>query len=503
MSQAHDSLLRQAIELAQANKRVEARQLILKVVTQDEENARAWMLLARVTPDLNERRTALMNVVNLEPFNTKAQQALAELEGKMAISRAVGDDPEKRSRGRRIVRVFLYFLLTVMTLIIVGVLILVMIKNNERKDDVAEVTNARETYVRQTSVAALAIEATATAVQQAIVDITSTYVAFPTLTFTPRPTLPPENTSTPTVTPTASLTPIASPQGLTGQIIGWGGRLATEGETDFPIIFISVTDGAITQVSGSNRGQNVTAINTSRVIYQRYFRDVFRSELSKLDAVSGISEAMSNEWDGTTLLVGETQWPHLTPDGRMLVFSATSPADDTLGIYLYDTLAAGEKLRRLTADGNNYTMPTISPDGTRIVAVRSAKSPNPPSTDLVLIDVASGTVEDWTTDGDTTVETTPRWSPDGKLVAYVVVNAETGNGDILLRTTEGIVNVFPVTRTPETNEIFPVFSPDSRYMAYSSDIVEGYNIFIYDLLTNAFFQLTFDDEAFYPGVWLN
>ena len=203
------------------------------------------------------------------------------------------------------------------------------------------------------------------------------------------------------------------------------------------------------------------------------------------------------------MLVGETQWPHLTPDGRMLVFSATSPADDTLGIYLYDTLAAGEKLRRLTADGNNYTMPTISPDGTRIVAVRSAKSPNPPSTDLVLIDVASGTVEDWTTDGDTTVETTPRWSPDGKLVAYVVVNAETGNGDILLRTTEGIVNVFPVTRTPETNEIFPVFSPDSRYMAYSSDIVEGYNIFIYDLLTNAFFQFTFDDEAFYPGVWLN
>lgn len=503
MSQSNDALLRQAIELAQANKRAEARQLILKVVGQDEENARAWMLLARVTPDLNERRTALMNVVNLEPFNTKAQQALAELEGKMAISRAIGDDPETRTRGRKVVRGILFFLLTVMTVAIIAVVVIVMIKTNESKEGVEDVTQAGATYQAQTLVAALAAEATSTAVQQAIFDITNTYVAFPTATFTPRPTLPPENTSTPTITPTATLTPIASPQGLTGQIIGWGGRIGAQGDTDFPVIFISVTDGSITQVSGSNRGQNVTAINTGRVVYQRYFRDVFRSELSKLDAVSGISEALSNEWDGTSYVIAETEWPNFTPDGRFLVFSATSSLEDTRDIYLYDTIAGGEKLRRLTNDGSDYNMPTISPDGTRVVAVRSGKSPNPANPDLVLINVASGTMEDWTTDGGETIEKTPRWSPDGKLVAYVTVGNGAEKGDIYLRTTEGIVNVLPVTRTPDIDEIFPVFSPDSRYMAYSSDFVGGYNIFIYDLLTNAFFQLTFDDEAYYPGAWLN
>jgi hypothetical protein len=40
-------------------------------------------------------------------------------------------------------------------------------------------------------------------------------------------------------------------------------------------------------------------------------------------------------------------------------------------------------------------------------------------------------------------------------------------------------------------------------MAYASDFTEGYNIFIYDLLTGDFSQLTFDDEIYYPGAWLN
>src|SRR5690606_22205944 len=124
-------------------------------------------------------------------------------------------------------------------------------------------------------------------------------------------------------------------------------------------------------------------------------------------------------------------------------------------------------------------------DGTRVVAVRQGKTPNPPNVDLVMIDIASGSVTPWTEDGDQTVEAIPRWSPDGKLVAYVVVNKETDKGDIYLRTVEGVVNVLPVTRTADIDEVHPVFSPDTRYMAYASDFTEGYNIFIYDLLTGA------------------
>lgn len=501
MSQSHDALLRQAFELAQTNKRAEARQLILRVVTQDEENARAWMLLARITTDLDERRTALMNVVNLEPFNTKAQEALAELEGKLAISRAIGDTPEKRKSGRRVLRTFLFVLIGLMALIALGVVILVAVRNSQRSTEVAEITQFAVNLNNTQTAIALVANATETAVQQAIVDITSTYLAAPTATNTPRPTLPPENTATPTITPTPTNTRVAPPADLPGQIIGWGGRAGVAGETNFPVIFISVTDGSIRQVSGTNRGKHVTAVNTTRLVYERYFRDVFRSEISKLDPVTAISEAMSVEWDGTRLALGETAYPHFTLDGSLLVFVATSADTDTRDIYLFQPAAGGGGLRRLTNDGFEYDMPTISPDGAKIVAVRRDVPPNPPNPDLVMIDTASGVVEPWTGDGGQTVEAMPRWSPDGKLVAYVVINAD-GKGDIMLRNTEGMVNVIPVTRTTDVDEVYPVFSPDTRYLAYSSDFTEGYNIFIYDLLTNAFYQLTYDDEAYYPGAWV-
>lgn len=503
MSQSqHDAQLRQAIELAKSNKRAEARQIILKVVNQDEENARAWMLLAQVTTDLNERRTALMNVVNLEPFNNKAQEALAKLEGQLAISRAIGEDPEQEVVKRRTMRTLLFVLIGVMAVTIIGVVIFILINSNQTQTTERINATAQATIEAGTTIAELAIAATETSEYVAMINITETYVAFPTGTPTPRPTLPPENTATPTITPTPTNTSIPRPEGLPGQIIGWGGRLAVEGETNFPIIFISMADGSIREISGSNRGKQVYATSATRVIYQRFFRDAFRSEISKIDPTSGITEVMSSEWQGTQFAFGETAWPHLSLDGRWMVFSAVSTNTNTRDIYLYDRDGIGEKLRRLTNDGNDYDMPTISPDATRIVAVRKGRTPNPPNVDLSMIDIASGAITPWTEDGDQTIEAMPRWSPDGKLVAYVVINQETDNGDIYLRTVEGVVNVLPVTRSADVDEIYPVFSPDTRYMAYSSDLAEGYNIFIYDLLTGDFGQLTFDDENYFPGTWL-
>lgn len=498
----HDTLLRQAIELAKSNKRPEARQLILKVVNQDEENARAWMLLAQVTTDLNERRTALMNVVNLEPFNNKAQEALAKLEGQLAISRAIGEDPVAEVGRRRKLRSLLFVLMGIMAVTIIGTVIFVMLNSAQRQNEDRANVAALETLESGTGVAKLLIAATETGVQRAILDITETYVAFPTDTPTSRPTLPPENTATPTITPTMTITPIPRPQGLPGQIIGWGGRLIAEGDKNFPIIFISLADGSIREISGSNRGQQVFATSTTRVIYQRFFRDVFRSEISKLDPLNGISETLSTEWQGTQLTFGQTAWPHTSLDGRWMVFSAVASDTNTRDIYLYDRDAMGEKLRRLTNDGSDYDMPTISPDGTRVVAVRQGRTPNPPAVDLAMIDIASGAITAWTEDGDQTIERMPRWSPDGKLVAYVVMNQETNKGDIYLRTVEGVVNVLPVTRSTDVDELHPVFSPDTRYMAYTSDFTEGYNIFIYDLLTGDFSQLTFDDEIYFPGAWV-
>ncbi len=501
MPPSHDVLLKQAVDLAKANKRAEARELILKVLQQDESNARAWTLLARITTDIDERRVALMNVVNLEPFNAQAQEALAKLEGQLAISRSLGEDPTTPKRGGGCMRRLIVALILLMAVTIVTIFVYIQINNNENSSAFATDTAVWVQRTQTVQAVALLDAATATAEVQAIIDVTATYEAVPTQTFTPRPTLPPENTATPTITPTLTQTSVPRPEGLPGQIIGWGGRAASN-DGYFPVIFISVNDGTIQQVSGSNRGDQVSAVSTSRIVYRRFFPDIFANELSVVDPITTFSTLLGDEWAGTGTVFTETAWPQFTPDGRLLVFSAVD-AQKNRGIFVFDSQRAGDKILRITpADGFNYDMPTISPGGTTVVAVRSDGISTSQCVDLVKFDLLTGAREDWTTDGDATIEKMPRWSPDGKLLAYVTEDPETGNGDIVLRTIEGMITIIPVTRTPDIDEINPVFSPDTRYMAYASNFIEGYNIFIYDLLTNGFSQLTFDDEMYFPGAWV-
>ncbi|MFZ2878955.1 MAG: hypothetical protein WA009_05405 [Phototrophicaceae bacterium] len=501
MPPSHDVLLKQAVDLAKANKRAEARELILKVLQQDESNARAWTLLARITTDIDERRVALMNVVNLEPFNAQAQEALAKLEGQLAISRSLGEDPTTPKRGGGCMRRLIVALILLMAVTIVTIFVYIQINNNENSSAFATDTAVWVQRTQTVQAVALLDAATATAEVQAIIDVTATYEAVPTQTFTPRPTLPPENTATPTITPTLTQTSVPRPEGLPGQIIGWGGRAASN-DGYFPVIFISVNDGTIQQVSGSNRGDQVSAVSTSRIFYRRFFPDIFANELSVVDPITTFSTLLGDEWAGTGTVFTETAWPQFTPDGRLLVFSAVD-AQKNRGIFVFDSQRAGDKILRITpADGFNYDMPTISPGGTTVVAVRSDGISTSQGVDLVKFDLLTGAREDWTTDGDATIEKMPRWSPDGKLLAYVTEDPETGNGDIVLRTIEGMITIIPVTRTPDIDEINPVFSPDTRYMAYASNFIEGYNIFIYDLLTNGFSQLTFDDEMYFPGAWV-
>lgn len=501
MPPSHDALLKQAIELAKANKRDEARELILKVLQQDEGNARAWTLLARITTDIDERRVALMNIVNLEPFNAQAQEALAKLEGQLAISRSIGEDPTTQKRDRGCMRRVIVALIAIMAIAIVVIGVYILTRQEELSEELLELTQFAVDQRNTSTAVALLDAATATAAVQAIIDITATYEAVPTNTFTPRPTLPPENTATPTITPTLTETPVPRPEGLPGQIIGWGGRAASN-DGYFPVIFISVDDGTIRQVSGTNRGDQVSAVSTSRIVYRRFFPDIFANELSVVDPITTFSTLLEDEWAGTGTVFSETTWPQFTPDGRLIVFSALD-AQENRGVYVFDSQRPGDKILRITpADGFNYDMPTISPGGTKVVAVRTDGISTSQGTDLVMFDLLTGNREDWTTDGNATIEKMPRWSPDGKLVAYVNENPETGNGDIVLRTIEGLITIIPVTRTPDIDEIHPVFSPDTRYMAYASNFLEGYNIFIYDLLTNGFAQLTFDDEMYFPGAWV-
>jgi hypothetical protein len=74
------NLLQQAVQLAQAGQKSEARQLILQFLQTEPNNETAWLWLASVAGDQTEYQRALNEVLRLNPNNQRAQQLLAEFE---------------------------------------------------------------------------------------------------------------------------------------------------------------------------------------------------------------------------------------------------------------------------------------------------------------------------------------------------------------------------------------------------------------------------------------
>jgi tetratricopeptide (TPR) repeat protein len=69
-------LLQQGIALARAGQREEARNILLKVVEQDERNESAWLWLSGLVDSDDDKAIALENVLTLNPNNEWAKRGL-------------------------------------------------------------------------------------------------------------------------------------------------------------------------------------------------------------------------------------------------------------------------------------------------------------------------------------------------------------------------------------------------------------------------------------------
>ncbi len=84
--------LRAAITAAKAGRREEARELLLALLEQDEENIQAWLWLSGVMDDPEEQAICLENVLTLDPQNQAARKALDRL--RVAQPAAPAPSPE-------------------------------------------------------------------------------------------------------------------------------------------------------------------------------------------------------------------------------------------------------------------------------------------------------------------------------------------------------------------------------------------------------------------------
>jgi Tol biopolymer transport system component len=136
-------------------------------------------------------------------------------------------------------------------------------------------------------------------------------------------------------------------------------------------------------------------------------------------------------------------------------FAATKP-----GLWVYD-LARGT-LTRLVESGGYVTRSIWTPDG-RYVTFAALESG---ATNLYRIPAdGSGAAERLTT--SETLQSPGSWSPDGQVLAFSEQDPTTGF-DIWVLGLQGDRKPRPFLQTP-TNESNPKFSPDGRWVAYVSD----------------------------------
>jgi hypothetical protein len=185
------------------------------------------------------------------------------------------------------------------------------------------------------------------------------------------------------------------------------------------------------------------------------------------------------------LLNGPAQHPEWSPDGRYLLFttsSATSPYFVASDLYQYDRLEG--RVKRLT-QGERVYYARYAPDGKSIFL---AKNTPDGSTELARYFIELGRIQPLRRfpyqDG---VIHSFAVAPDGHSLVLALLRR--GGFQDLYRYTLETGALAPLTQDRNVDSD-PVFSPDGRYVIYSSDVHRVYNLYAYRLEDGAVFQVT-------------
>ncbi len=489
-------LMRQGIEAAREGKKAEAKGFFQQVVDLDDKNEKAWMWLASVVETDEERRVCLSNALFINPNNERAQAAMAKLD---ARSQQQKQDEEVIPGISR--RQLLIFGGGGAAVIIILILIFVVITSSRNAQNAEATRVIADGYSTGTAIVALAATDSAHATETQIANATST----PTATATDaRATLPPElSVTTPTPTPAPTGTALPYPTGMTGHLVGWSGRNVTQ--TGFlPLVVYDFVNAGAAIPLGNAQGRNPDlSADGQRVAYTRYY--------SSTTYDTGI-EQMGMDGSGstpltTTLDVIKAQMPNYCRTQNQIVFVAL-PKDfqgdlsaTTFPYQVFVFNIDSNQLFRLTNDKASYSAPAYSPDCSRIAVIRTESGGANAGSDVYLIDTASLAQTALTNDGAAYTEASPKWSPDGTQLTYSAFPKDAPtNSDIVVRRADPSSTPLVVVKDP-ADDVFPVFSPDGKYLAFSSNRGAYYDIYILDQQTSTIYQLTNTVEEDYPGAW--
>ncbi|MCA9909706.1 MAG: PD40 domain-containing protein, partial [Anaerolineae bacterium] len=318
--------LRQGIAAAQRGDRVTARRLLQQVLTADGRNELAWMWMASVVDNTDERRACLERVLKLNPNNTRAREALRRL-GVEVPAGGTGSDESQRDtrampiqlRGNR----SLYFALAaVLTLVLLTIVLVYLLGRSPSDAD-----------VRQTAtVVALEQQATFEATTASTVTPLPTVFAAVFVTRDPNQNdLPPTFTPTPTDVPSATPLPTATPYPLENFPIFFSVALSGQPQT---VLYSIRADGSDETTFGDatvEASDIALSPDGQQIAFIRWLPNAqdTNAPLTPQLFVAPVNDPASAQQ--LTQIVGtQMSRPGWSPDAAQIVFSSDEDGDEDL-----------------------------------------------------------------------------------------------------------------------------------------------------------------------------
>ena len=155
----------------------------------------------------------------------------------------------------------------------------------------------------------------------------------------------------------------------------------------------------------------------------------------------------------------------LSPDERRVAVAERTGATGNLDIWTID--AARGTRSRLTLDPDADQSPIWSPDGARLVFQRGRLG----TLSLHALSIDEATAHDVVLESQSSVGglAPSSWSADGRFIAYTLTTAFPLRADVWILPLFGDRKPFPLTQTTAFLETSATFSPDGRWIAYTTD----------------------------------
>lgn len=453
MSQNDELLgtLRAGIEAVRGGDRRAGRRLLETVVRADPQNEVAWLWLASCMTTIADRRACLQRVLQINPDNERAREALKKLGGTVPEAMERPTPPAQARTGG-------FDLLNVLLVVIGAVAVFAVLLLISQFDRLFGGPAPTPT------IPAAMIRGTNTPVPPSPTPRTP----IPFTGQSGAPTLPPTFTPTATAPPTATPTPTATPLPLElFELL----VVRQDEDADYPDLYRLKGDGSSEARIGSDFRDVAYDLAGRRIAFVRdVFYDaaeengdggprlpeIFIAEMNSLSRPRQLT-------DMRTTFVGSPVW---SPDGEELLFVSDRGGSEDLWLIS----ASGGEPRNLTASEFIDRDPAWRPLlGSREIVFASDMN-SVGSTELYRMILPEP--------GETPVYTrlttannssyAPAWSFDGRQITFVS-DRSGGDADIYVMNADGSGQTLVTIDDGGAEDRHPSFTPDGRYIVFSSN----------------------------------